>query len=86
MRKGMNLRCTVMLTMADRTTTLECQPNHGDYTHTPVVGEMGMLRQTILATSFETICRSRTVGPRFQALAGATPRGSLAAFLWPTDR
>src|SRR5208282_5069124 len=34
----------------------------------------------------ETSCRSRTVGPRSPARAGATPRGSLAAFLWPTGR
>src|ERR1700730_1588829 len=33
----------------------------------------------------ETSCRNRTVGLRFQAPAGATPRGSLAASLWPTD-
>src|ERR1700686_1913674 len=43
-------------------------------------------RATRVIFLFETSCRSRTVGPRFQALAGATPRGSLAAFLWPTDR
>src|ERR1700687_67484 len=41
---------------------------------------------TFLIFSFETNCRSRTVDPLFQALAGATPRGSLAAFLWPTAR
>src|SRR5216684_6464494 len=39
-----------------------------------------------IGTTCETSCRSRTVGPRSPALAGATPRGSLAASLWPTDR
>src|ERR1700686_4746382 len=43
-------------------------------------------RATRVIFLFETSCRSRTVGPRFPALAGATLRGSLAAFLWPTDR
>jgi hypothetical protein len=28
-----------------------------------------------IGTTCETSCRSRTVGPRFRALAGATPRG-----------
>jgi hypothetical protein len=42
-----------------------------------------MLQQTILTASFETSCHSRIVDLRFQALAEATPRGSLAAFLWP---
>src|SRR5271165_2058442 len=36
--------------------------------------------------SFETSCRSRTVGPRSPAPAGVTPRGSLGASLWPTNK
>src|ERR1700694_4556228 len=35
---------------------------------------------------FEISCHSRSVGPRFRALPGATPRESLAAFLWPRGR
>src|ERR1700674_3047507 len=36
-----------------------------------------------IGTTCETSCRNRTVGLRFQAPAGATPRGSLQVFFWP---
>src|SRR4029077_19704326 len=45
-----------------------------------------MHQGTRLATSLGTSCHSRIVDLRFQALVAATPRGSLAASLWPTGR